>query len=57
MAKLFLGLAIAVMLASAVLGFLAKGNIDKLQSEYKGTKQQLGQTQNTLRKTEADISL
>jgi len=52
MAKLFLGLAIALMLATAVLGFLAKGKIDTLQSQYKGTKQSLVQTQNSLRNHE-----
>ena len=55
MAKLFIGLAIAVMLAAAVLGFLAKGNIDKLQSVLKETKQTLARTEATLKKTEAEL--
>lgn len=55
MAKLFVGLAIAVMLAAAVLGFLAKGNIDKLQSVLKETKQTLARTETTLRKTEGEL--
>ena len=55
MAKLFIGLAIAVMLAAAVLGFLAKGNIDKLQSVLKETKQTLARTETTLRKTEGEL--
>lgn len=38
MAKLFIGIALAIMLATAALGFLAKGNIDKLQSTLKETK-------------------
>ena len=41
MAKLFIGLALALMLATAALGFLAKGNIDKLQSSVKGAKAEL----------------
>lgn len=55
MAKLFIGLAIAVMLAAAVLGFLTKGNIDKLQSVLKETKQTLARTESTLRKTEGEL--
>ena len=55
MAKLFIALAIAVMLAAAVLGFLAKGNIDKLQSVLKETKQTLARTETTLRKTEGEL--
>lgn len=55
MAKLFLGLAIALMLAAAVLGFLAKGNIDSLQSSLKQTKGRLTSSENTLRKTEGDL--
>lgn len=35
MAKLFIGIALLVMLATAALSFLAKGNIDKLQSRLK----------------------
>ncbi len=38
MAKLFIGIALALMLATAALSFLAKGNIDKLQSTLKETK-------------------
>ncbi len=38
MAKLFIGIALAIMLATAALGFLAKGNIDKLQSTLKEAK-------------------
>lgn len=55
MAKLFLGLAIALMLAAAVLGFLAKGNIEKLQSTLDQTKKTLVRTEGTLRKTEGDL--
>jgi hypothetical protein len=55
MAKLFLGLAIALMLAAAVLGFLAKGNIEKLQSTLDQTKKTLVRTEGTLRKTEGEL--
>ncbi|MEA3213497.1 MAG: hypothetical protein QOE70_6554 [Chthoniobacter sp.] len=55
MAKLFVGLAIAVMLAAAVLGFLAKDNIDKLQASLKQTKQILKTTEDKLAKTEAEL--
>ena len=34
----FIGIALVVMLATAALGFLAKGNIDKLQTSLKDTK-------------------
>jgi hypothetical protein len=38
MAKLFIGIALVVMLATAALSFLAHGNIDKLQTELRDTK-------------------
>src|SRR5215216_1243257 len=38
MAKVFIGIALALMLATAALSFLAKGNIDKLQSTLTETK-------------------
>jgi hypothetical protein len=38
MAKLFIGIALVVMLATAALSFLAKSNIDKLQTSLKDTK-------------------
>ncbi len=38
MAKVFIGIALALMLATAALGFLAKGNIDKLKSILTETK-------------------
>ena len=38
MAKVFIGIALAIILATAALSFLAKGNIDKLQSSLKGAK-------------------
>ncbi len=56
MAKLFLGLAIALMLAAAVLGFLAKGNIEKLQSMLDQTKTTLVRTEGTLKSTKEDLA-
>lgn len=55
MAKLFIGLAIVAMLAAAVLGFLAKDNIDKLQANLKERKQTIEQQKRTIAKTEADL--
>ncbi|HYR59472.1 MAG TPA: hypothetical protein VEO95_12615 [Chthoniobacteraceae bacterium] len=55
MAKLFIGLAIIVMLAAAMLGFLSKGNIDKLQSALKETKQTLSQKERKLTQTEGEL--
>lgn len=40
MAKLFIGLALVLMLATAAVAFLAKGNIDKLQTSVKTNKQE-----------------
>ena len=56
MAKIFLGIALAVMLATAALGFLAKGNADKLQTTLKDTKQTLATTQTNLSKTTAELT-
>lgn len=55
MAKLFIGLAIAVVLGAAVLSFLTKTQADKLQSNLKETKQTLARTETTLRKTEGEL--
>ena len=56
MAKIFLGIALAVMLATAALGFLAKGNADKLQTTLKDTKQTLDTTKTNLTKTTAELT-
>ena len=48
MAKIFLGIALAVMLATAALGFLAKGNADKLQTTLKAKSQELDTTKSSL---------
>jgi flagellar biosynthesis chaperone FliJ len=55
MAKLFLGLAIAIMLATAVLGFLAKGNIDKLQFGVKEAKSNLARADAAASKAKSDL--
>jgi hypothetical protein len=56
MAKLFLGLAIIVTLAAAVLGFLGKDKIDKLQGVLKETRQTLARTESTLERTKTDLA-
>ena len=56
MAKILLGIALAVMLATAALGFLAKGNADKLQTTLKDTRQTLATTQTNLTKTTAELN-
>ena len=55
MAKIFLGIALAVMLATAALGFLAKGNADKLQTTLKDSKQALTTAQSTLSLAKSDL--
>jgi hypothetical protein len=49
MAKIFLGIAIAVMIATAALGFIARGNIDKLQSTLKQKQDSLTRAEGSLR--------
>ena len=56
MAKIFLGIALAVMLATAALGFLAKGKIDEIQTLLKNTKQNLATTQTSLKKSTDDLT-
>jgi len=56
MAKLFLGLAIVVTLAAAVLGFLGKDKIDRLQGVLKETRQTLARTDATLKRTEGELA-
>ncbi len=55
MAKIFLGIALAVMLATAALGFLAKSNADKLQTTLKDTKNDLTTTKGTLSLTKTEL--
>ncbi len=55
MAKVFVGIAIALMMATAVVGYLAHGNIVQLQDALKKRTNELANTKSTLRKTEADL--
>jgi hypothetical protein len=55
MAKIFLGLAIALMIATAVVGFLAKGNIDTVQGNLRDTKTSLATTTSNLKKAEGEM--
>jgi hypothetical protein len=55
MAKLFIGIALALMVATAALGFLAKGNIDKLQSTLKEKSSSLTKTQGDLQTSKNDL--
>ena len=55
MAKIFLGIALAVMLATAALGFLAMGNANKLQTTLKDSKQALTTAQSTLSIAKSDL--
>jgi len=55
MAKILLGIALAVMLATAALGYLAKGNIDRLQTTLFTTKGTLATTQTNLTATKGEL--
>lgn len=55
MAKILLGIALAVLLATAALGFLAKGNADKLQGVLTTARQDLSNTKGKLTKTEGEL--
>lgn len=55
MAKIFLGIALAVMLATAALGFLAKSNADKMQTTLKAAKSSLATAESSQRKAVADL--
>jgi len=55
MAKLFIGIALALMVATAALGFLAKGNIDKLQSTLKEKAGSLTKAQSDLQTSKNDL--
>jgi len=56
MAKLFIGIALALMVATVAVGWLAKGQVDKLQSSLKDTKGSLARTQTDLQKTKNDLT-
>ncbi len=55
MAKVFLGLAIALMSATAVVNFLAKGNIDTVQGNLRDTKSSLTAANAGLKKAEDEL--
>jgi len=55
MAKILLGIALAVMLATAALGYLAHQNAEQLQKVLRETKQELGTTKTTLAKTRDEL--
>src|ERR1700722_17902681 len=54
MAKLFIGIALVVMLATAALSFLAKGNIDKLQTRLSDTKARIAGAEGQARTAKND---
>ncbi len=55
MAKIVLGVAIVLMLATAFLGFQTKGTITGLREVLKTTQENLQSTKATLAKTQADL--
>lgn len=55
MAKLFIGIALVVMLASAVLGFMTKDRIAELQAAKQKTKETLNTTEGKLRVKEGEL--
>jgi septal ring factor EnvC (AmiA/AmiB activator) len=57
MAKVFLGLAIALMIATAVVSFLAKGQIDTVQGNLRDTKNSLTAANASLKRTEGELKV
>lgn len=55
MAKLFICISLALAIAAAALGFMAKNNIDKLQTSLKGTKDDLHREQGKLQTANNDL--
>lgn len=55
MAKILLGIALAVMLATAALGYLAHQNAEQLQKVLRETKKELGTTKTTLAETRDEL--
>ena len=55
MVKILLSIALAALLATAALAFLAKGNAEKLQGILATTKQDLAMTRTKLGKTEGEL--
>ncbi len=55
MAKLFIGISLALMLVTATLGFLAKSNIDKVKSGWSEAKQSLTREQANVQTAKNDL--
>ncbi len=55
MAKVFLGLAIALMIATAVVSFLAKGNIDTVQGNLRDAKSAITVANSNLKRAEGEM--
>ena len=56
MAKIFLGIALVVMLATAALGFLTKGKVDTLATSLANTKTALTTTESKLTTAKNDLT-
>ena len=57
MVKILLSIALAALLATAALAFLAKGNAEKLQGILVTTKQDLATTKTTLGRTKEELKI
>lgn len=54
MAKVFIGIAMLLMLATAGVAFMLKGNVDKLQSKYTETKTKIADAEGKARAAKTD---
>ena len=54
MAKVFIGIALVFMLATAGVGFALKGNVDKLQSALTGAKGKITIAEGNARAAKSD---
>jgi hypothetical protein len=54
MAKVFIGIAMLFMLATACVGFMLKGNVDKLQSAYGAAKGKIATAEGNARAAKSD---
>lgn len=54
MAKVFIGIAMLFMLVTAGVGFMLKGNVDKLQSAYGAAKNKIADAEGKARAAKAD---
>ena len=55
MAKILLGIALVIMLATAGLGFVTKGKIDEIKTNLTSTKSSLVRTEGTLTATKGEL--